>query len=226
MRSIFTSKIKPTDNNQTVCKMCFKHFWWPLHATSKLNLMRSLPPGVSSFLLTSLLALLGVAWCEYFHCVLYHPFEFFTNTQSWQCWHYCQLCIPIYLQFSCLFASTDVGKCEIRNLELYEDYIWRSNALLDQLIFNGRAKTKLAMLAFLFCGEIVKNSICSDKKKDGRNQKKNAKCEWACTLFDTLPFVGRITDICSSHINFKWRKVCVTNWSEFIPTFLITDFGY
>ena len=33
------------------------------------------------------------------------------------------------------------------------------HASLDQLIFNGRTKTKLAMLAFLHCGEFVKNSI-------------------------------------------------------------------
>ena len=25
---------------------------------------------------------------------------FFTITQSWQCWRYCQLCIPIHLEFS------------------------------------------------------------------------------------------------------------------------------
>ena len=41
--------------------------------------------------------------------------EFFTNTLSWQCWHYCQICVPTYLQFSPLYAPTDVSKCEIRN---------------------------------------------------------------------------------------------------------------
>ena len=42
--------------------------------------------------------------------------EFFTNTQSWQCvcWHSCQLCITIYLQFSSLFAPNGLNKCEIR----------------------------------------------------------------------------------------------------------------
>ena len=34
---------------------------------------------------------------------------FFTNTQNWQHWHYCQLCIPIYLQFPSLFATYDKG---------------------------------------------------------------------------------------------------------------------
>ena len=36
----------------------------------------------------------------------------------------------------------------------------RINASFDQLIFNVRDKTKLAMLAFLCCRDIVKNSIC------------------------------------------------------------------
>ena len=31
------------------------------------------------------------------------------------------------------------------------------HALLDLLIFNGRAKTKLAMLAILYYGHFVKN---------------------------------------------------------------------
>ena len=53
-----------------------------------------------------------------------------------------------YLQFSSLFISTNVSKCEITNQRTYEDYI-----------SNGRTKIKLAMLAFLYCGEIVKNSF-------------------------------------------------------------------
>ena len=88
-----------------------------------------------------------------------HLFEFFTNTQGWQCWHYCQLCAPIYLQFSSVLTSTNVCKREIRNQRAYEDYILRINVTLNWLVFNSRAKTKLAMLAFLHCGEIVKNSI-------------------------------------------------------------------
>ena len=74
--------------------------------------------------------------------------EVFTVTQNWQCWHYCQLCIPLCLQFSSLFAPTDINKLEIRNQGTHEDYISRLHALLDQLIFNSRAKTKLAMLPF------------------------------------------------------------------------------
>ena len=84
-------------------------------------------------------------------------FEFFTNTQGWQCWHYCQLCVPIYLEFSPLSTSTSVSKCKIRNQRAYEHYILRINATLDQLIFKNRVRTKLVILAFLCCGETVKN---------------------------------------------------------------------
>ena len=76
--------------------------------------------------------------------------EFFTVTQNWQCWHYCQLCIPTSLQFSSLFAPTDINKLEIRNQGTCEDYISRLHALLNQLIFNSKAKTKLAMLSFMY----------------------------------------------------------------------------
>ena len=38
------------------------------------------------------------------------------------------------------------------------DYLSRLQTLLVFLILNGIAKTKLAILAFLDCGEIVKNS--------------------------------------------------------------------
>ena len=36
------------------------------------------------------------------HCfqIHAHALEFFTNTQSWQCWHHCQLCIPCIWSFS------------------------------------------------------------------------------------------------------------------------------
>ena len=71
----------------------------------------------------------------------------------------------IQLLFFSLFAPTDASKYEIRNQGVYEDFISRLNTLLDYLIFNGRAKTKLAMLAFLYCGEFVKNSIGQTKYK-------------------------------------------------------------
>ena len=63
------------------------------------------------------------------------------------------------LCFSSLLASTNVSNCEIKkNQRIHEDYILRVNPSSDQLIFDGRAKRKLPMLAFLYCGEIVKNS--------------------------------------------------------------------
>ena len=58
-------------------------------------------------------------------------FEFFTITQSSQCWCHCKLCIHLYLQFSSLFAPTDVSKYNIRNQDVRGDYILRLNILLD-----------------------------------------------------------------------------------------------
>ena len=54
--------------------------------------------------------------------------HFFRSTAK----HY-QLCIPIDLQFSVLFALTNVSKYEIRNQEVYETYISRLYALFDLL---------------------------------------------------------------------------------------------
>ena len=42
-------------------------------------------------------------------------FEFFTNTQSYQCLHHCHLCISIYLVFSSVFTAINVSKCKIKN---------------------------------------------------------------------------------------------------------------
>ena len=82
----------------------------------------------------------------------------FTNIQSWQCWHHCQLCIAFTCSCFFLFVITDASKCEIRSQEVCKDYISRLHTSLDPLIVIGRAKMKLAMLAFLYCGEFVKNS--------------------------------------------------------------------
>ena len=64
------------------------------------------------------------------------------------------------LYFQCLIFSS---KFEITNHGVYDDYISMVHALLHLLIFNGRAKMKLAIMAFLYCAEFVKNSvgICS-----------------------------------------------------------------
>ena len=70
-----------------------------------------------------------------------------------------KLCIPLCLQFSSLFAPTDVSKWENWNQGTHGDYISRVHALLDQLIFDGRVQTKLAMLPFLYQSAFVKNSF-------------------------------------------------------------------
>ena len=49
-------------------------------------------------------------------------------------------------------------KLEIKRY-VYQDYISKLHTLMNQLVFNDRAKTKLAMLAFLYYHEFVKNSI-------------------------------------------------------------------
>ena len=67
------------------------------------------------------------------HCTL----EFFINTQT----HLLKVKLEIkdYLRIT--------FKCYV--------------VLLDWLIFNGRAETKLVMLAFLYCGELVKKSTAT-----------------------------------------------------------------
>ena len=74
---------------------------------------------------------------------------------SWQCCHQCQICIFTHFQFS----STDASKFENSNQEVYEDYVVMLHILLDVLIFFGTSKTKLVMLAFLYCREFVKKTL-------------------------------------------------------------------
>ena len=45
------------------------------------------------------------------------------------------------------------------NQEEHKEYISGLRTLLDYLTFNSTAKRKLAMLAFLYCRELVKNSL-------------------------------------------------------------------
>ena len=66
---------------------------------------------------------------------------------------------PLFFQFSSLFLPNDIGKCEIGNQGVLEDCISRLHILLNLFIFDGRVKTKLSMMAFLYWGEFVKNSI-------------------------------------------------------------------
>ena len=43
-------------------------------------------------------------------------------------------------------------------LVVKKDYLSRLQTLLVLIILNGTAKMKLAILVFLYCGQIVKNS--------------------------------------------------------------------
>ena len=54
------------------------------------------------------------------------------------------------------------------------DYLSRSQILWIFLILNSMAKTKLAQLVFLCCGEIVKNSIVPGELLFTRHQRKSA----------------------------------------------------
>ena len=61
---------------------------------------------------------------------------------------------------SSLFAPYNSSKCEIRYQWDTSDCIWFLHTSLLLFISNGTTKIKLATLAFLYCGESVKNSIC------------------------------------------------------------------
>ena len=68
-----------------------------------------------------------------------------------------------YLQFYSLLTPINVGQCKIRNQQEYENYISWIQILLDELMSNGRAKMKVAMLTFLcFWGEFVKTRMSLD----------------------------------------------------------------
>ena len=75
---------------------------------------------------------------------------------------YCQLCIPIYFQFPSLFALYDISKCDIRYQWVRAHYISRLKTLLVFSISKDTAKTKLAILASLYCWEFAKNPIAED----------------------------------------------------------------
>ena len=73
----------------------------------------------------------------------------------------------VFLLAVYLFARIEVSKCELGNQGVHGNYISRIQTLLGELIFNGTIKTKLAMLAFSYCGEIVKNSIADTEGELG-----------------------------------------------------------
>ena len=63
-----------------------------------------------------------------------------------------------YLQCSSLFSPTDESMSKVRNQGIGGGFFSRLQTSLVQLILNRRVTTKLAILAFLYCGEFVKNS--------------------------------------------------------------------
>ena len=63
------------------------------------------------------------------------------------------------LQFSPLLAPHDINRCEIRYHWVQEYYILRLQISLILFFSHETAKTKLALLSFLYCWEFVKTSI-------------------------------------------------------------------
>ena len=72
----------------------------------------------------------------------------------------CQVCIAIFA-VSFINWSYDGSKCKLKCQLVQEDYIsmWQTSLVL--LIFNGTARTQLAILAFMYCEEFVKNSVAA-----------------------------------------------------------------
>ena len=62
----------------------------------------------------------------------------------------------IHLQFSSLFTPHEVSKCEIKSHWVLKVFILKLLSLLILLISNVRAKTNLAILSFLYCGDFLK----------------------------------------------------------------------
>ena len=93
--------------------------------------------------------------------------EFFSNTQSLQCWHYCQICISIFLQFSSYLSPVMSVNMKLEGKEItFWGYMFSG-------LVNSRAKRKLAMFIFLYWGEFVKNPIVVVQKQSQRECKKN-----------------------------------------------------
>ena len=89
----------------------------------------------------------------------------FTNAQYWQYWHYCQICIPIYFQFSSLSAPYHVSKCEIRCQGVYKNYFSKVADFISLLYIL------MALLTFLYCGEFVKTLMLKKKVSTQSRQK-------------------------------------------------------
>ena len=83
---------------------------------------------------------------------------FYRNVQYW---HYCELCIPVYFLHYLHHLMLVNAKLDVSG---YKN-IMCQGCRLHYFISNGRAKTELAILAFLHCGEFVSTSSVTDHLK-------------------------------------------------------------
>ena len=102
--------------------------------------------------------------------------------------HYCQICIPIYLQFSSLFAPY-FCKCEIICQQIQEDYISRMQTSLVWFISNGTAKIRLAIEFFTVCTKLAKMAILYSKDL---TTAKKSYLQWGSTKLPFLCFVQTV----------------------------------
>ena len=75
----------------------------------------------------------------------------------------------IHWQFSSLIVSYDVSKFQIRCEGVREDYISVSHSSLVLFTSNVTTKMKLAIWAFLYCGEFVKTTIGGGEQITSKN---------------------------------------------------------
>ena len=77
----------------------------------------------------------------------------FTNAQKW--YYFGNFAFHEICSFFPLFEVYDVSKCKIGYQWVWDNYIYRLHTSLVLFISNGIAKTKLAILVFLYCVEFV-----------------------------------------------------------------------
>ena len=98
---------------------CYLSTWWMVLLEYCMTVACNTPRSTTTMNLHLYRHQNTVSWVIILHIwswAIDMSFEFFTNTQGWQCWHYCQFCVPIYLQF-CLYLHQLVSvnvKLEIK----------------------------------------------------------------------------------------------------------------
>ena len=76
---------------------------------------------------------------------------FFANAKNW---HHCHLSIPRHLQLSALFEPYDVSNVKLDISGYIQGCKSRLQTSLALLISGNKAKTKFAILPFLYCGNL------------------------------------------------------------------------